>query len=196
MVYGSECWALCKQEEQPLHTTEIKMLRWSQGKIRKDRIINDNIRGNTKSITYQFGPDTKTTVMVWAYDAKGRDSHYKKYTKYEGDGNPTQGTSKNGMARQTERWHAHLQHQSRNGHWQKTLGCHGEKRRHHPDGRRRKRLVTVSKTVIRAYVCLILKHVLQQYISTWLRLQITWVSPRECSSRVLLGNCIIIMRSL
>ena len=26
MVYGSECWALRKQEEQRLHTTEMKML--------------------------------------------------------------------------------------------------------------------------------------------------------------------------
>ena len=38
MVYGSECWALCKQEEQRLHTTEMKMLRWGQGKTRNDRI--------------------------------------------------------------------------------------------------------------------------------------------------------------
>ena len=40
MVYGSECWALYKKEEQRLHTTEMKMLRWSQGKTRKDRIKN------------------------------------------------------------------------------------------------------------------------------------------------------------
>ena len=38
MVYGSECWALRKQEEQRLYTTEMKMLRWSQGKTRKDKI--------------------------------------------------------------------------------------------------------------------------------------------------------------
>ena len=48
MVYGSECWALRKQEEQRLHTTEMKMLRWSQGKTRKDRIKNETIRGNAK----------------------------------------------------------------------------------------------------------------------------------------------------
>ena len=36
MVYGSECWALRKQEEQRLHTsTEKKMLRLSQGKTRQ-----------------------------------------------------------------------------------------------------------------------------------------------------------------
>ena len=45
MVYGSECWAQRKQEEQRLHTTEMKMLRWSQGKTRKDRIKNEPIRG-------------------------------------------------------------------------------------------------------------------------------------------------------
>ena len=48
MVYGSECWALRKQEEQRLHTTEMKMLRWSPGKTRKDRIKNETIRGNAK----------------------------------------------------------------------------------------------------------------------------------------------------
>ena len=48
MVYGSECWALRKQEEQRLHTTETKMLRWSQGMARKDRIKNETIRGNAK----------------------------------------------------------------------------------------------------------------------------------------------------
>ena len=47
-VYGSECWALRKQEEQRLHTTEMKMLRWSQGKTRKDTIKNETIRGNAK----------------------------------------------------------------------------------------------------------------------------------------------------
>ena len=77
MVYGSECWALREQEEQRLHTTEMKMLRWSQGKTRKDRIKNETIRGNAKVTPinsvltqkrYKFGPDTKTTIMVWACD--------------------------------------------------------------------------------------------------------------------------------
>ena len=38
MIYGSECWALRKQEEQRVHTTEMKMIRWSQRKTRKDRV--------------------------------------------------------------------------------------------------------------------------------------------------------------
>ena len=83
--------------------------------------------------------------MVWACDAKGRDPYNKKHVEHDGDGNPTQRTSKDEMAWQAEKWHAHLWHQPRDGHWQRTLGCHGETRRHHLDGRRRKRLVKVSK---------------------------------------------------
>ena len=48
IVYGSECWALRKQEEQRLHTTEMITLRWSQGKTRKDIIKNETIRGITR----------------------------------------------------------------------------------------------------------------------------------------------------
>ena len=40
--------------------------------------------------------------MVWACDAKGRDPHNKKQVEHDGDGNPTQRTSKDEMAWQTE----------------------------------------------------------------------------------------------
>ena len=75
--------------------------------------------------------------MVWACDAKGRDSHYKKYTKYE---YPE-------MATDRARWSVMVKNVDTTQMVE--------------DG---KGLVTVSKTVIRAYVCVILKHVLQQYI--------------------------------
>ena len=32
----------------------------------------------------------KTTIMVWACDAKGRDPHNKKHVGHDCDGNPTQ----------------------------------------------------------------------------------------------------------
>ena len=56
--------------------------------------LTDFLHLSSSVTNYQFGPDTKTTVMVWACDAKGRDSHNKKHTKYEGDGNPTRGRPK------------------------------------------------------------------------------------------------------
>ena len=113
----------------------------SKGEIEGVVVLSYTQLMNCKSDTYQIGPDPKTTIMVWACDAKGIDPHNKKHVEYDGDGNTTQRTSKYVMAWQTEKWHAHLWHQPRDGHWQRTLGCHGEKRRHHLDGRRRKRLV-------------------------------------------------------
>ena len=41
--------------------------------------------------------DAKTVTMVCACDAKGGDPHNMKHIKYEGDGNKTQRTFKDGM---------------------------------------------------------------------------------------------------
>ena len=54
MVYGSECWALRKQEEQLLNTTEMKILRRSQGKTTKDRIKNETIREMAKGTPIKY----------------------------------------------------------------------------------------------------------------------------------------------
>ena len=32
MMYGAECWAVRKEEEVKLHTTELRMLWWARGK--------------------------------------------------------------------------------------------------------------------------------------------------------------------
>ena len=68
LIYGSECWALHRAEQQRMHTTEMKMLRWIQGKTRKDRIRNEKFRSEAmvKPIT------TETTFVVWACDEKRR----------------------------------------------------------------------------------------------------------------------------
>ena len=46
LIYGSECWALHRAEQQRMHTTDMKMLRWIQGKTRKDRIRNEKFRSD------------------------------------------------------------------------------------------------------------------------------------------------------
>jgi exonuclease III len=48
MLYGSECWALRRQEEQRLHVAEMKMLRWAAGVTRLDKIRNEYVRGSLK----------------------------------------------------------------------------------------------------------------------------------------------------
>ncbi|XP_063542747.1 uncharacterized protein LOC134751292 [Cydia strobilella] len=47
-MYGTECWAVKKQHEQNMHTTEMKMLRWAAGVTRLDRVRNEYIRGSFK----------------------------------------------------------------------------------------------------------------------------------------------------
>ena len=43
MIYGSECWAVKKNDIQKLHTTDMRMLRWARGKTKKDHINNEDI---------------------------------------------------------------------------------------------------------------------------------------------------------
>ena len=46
LIYGRVCWVLHKAEQRRMHTTEMKLLRWIQGKIRKDRIRNEKFRSD------------------------------------------------------------------------------------------------------------------------------------------------------
>ena len=71
LIYGSECWALYKAEQQRMHTTQMKLLRWIQGKTRKDRIRNEEFRSDTmvKPITtYVCRPET--LFVVWPCNEK------------------------------------------------------------------------------------------------------------------------------
>ena len=56
--YGSERWALRKQVEQRSRTTKTKMLRLSQGKIRKAD-LNETIRGIAKVTPIKLAPTQK-----------------------------------------------------------------------------------------------------------------------------------------
>ena len=44
MLYGSECWALKRQQEHKMDVAEMTMLRWMSEYTIKDRIQNDYIR--------------------------------------------------------------------------------------------------------------------------------------------------------
>ena len=79
MVYGSEYWALRKQEEQRLHTTEMKMLRWSQGKVRKDRIKNETIRGIAR-VTPIKSVLTQKRLSWYGHVMRREDTHLTRST--------------------------------------------------------------------------------------------------------------------
>ena len=48
MMYGVETWAVKKAQEKKLDVAEIRMLRWTSGVTKLDRIRNERIRGTTK----------------------------------------------------------------------------------------------------------------------------------------------------
>ena len=79
MVYVSECWALRKQEEQRLHTTEMKMLRWSQGKTRRDRIKNETIRGIAR-VTPIKSVLTKKRLSWYGHVMRREETHITRST--------------------------------------------------------------------------------------------------------------------
>ena len=129
MVYGIECWALPKQEKHCLNTTEMKMLRWSQGKTRKDRYKIETIRGIAK-VTPINSVLTQRRLSWYGHVMRREETHITRSTLSM----KVSGTRPRG--RPEMRWFDRL----KSG----MLVCHGERRRHHLDGRRRKWLVTVS----------------------------------------------------
>ena len=48
MLYGVETWATMKRQEKRIEVTEMRMLRWTCGVTRKDKIRNEHIRGTTR----------------------------------------------------------------------------------------------------------------------------------------------------
>nr|CDJ93072.1 RNA-directed DNA polymerase (reverse transcriptase) domain containing protein [Haemonchus contortus] len=44
MLYSSECWPVSKAHERQLHSAEMRMLRWTCGWTRLDRIRNEAVR--------------------------------------------------------------------------------------------------------------------------------------------------------
>ena len=48
IIYGAECWAVRKKDENRLHVAEMKMIRWIRGEARKDHVRNQVIQENVK----------------------------------------------------------------------------------------------------------------------------------------------------
>jgi hypothetical protein len=49
MLYGTEYWTVKNQNENKISIAEIRILSWMFGRIRHDRIRNDNIRESWSS---------------------------------------------------------------------------------------------------------------------------------------------------
>ena len=138
MVYGSECWALRKQEEQRLHTTEMKMLRLGKTELKMRpseelqewRLSNQSWPKNRLSwyghvMRREETRITRSTLSMTVTGTRPRGRPKMRWLDRLKSDMGIYGINPE-MATDRERWSVMV------------------KRRHHLDGRRRKRLVTVS----------------------------------------------------
>ena len=51
ITYEIECWSIKKEQMHRMTAVEMKMLRWIDGKIRKDRIRNEHFREHLEVAT-------------------------------------------------------------------------------------------------------------------------------------------------
>uniref|UniRef100_A0A8D9FCJ3 Uncharacterized protein n=1 Tax=Cacopsylla melanoneura TaxID=428564 RepID=A0A8D9FCJ3_9HEMI len=74
MLYGSETWALMKVYEKRLEVAEMRMLRWSCGVARMDRIRNS---ATSTTCRFSWTREEVIDIMDWT----GKISHNRISTK-------------------------------------------------------------------------------------------------------------------
>ena len=65
LMYGAETWALEKAQEKKLEVAEMRMLRWMCGVTKLDKIRNERIRGDNKSVGNRNESSGKEVEVVW-----------------------------------------------------------------------------------------------------------------------------------
>ena len=63
MLYGLETVALTKRQEAEMEVAELRMLRFSLGVTRMDKIRNEYIRGTAQVV--KFGEKTREARLRW-----------------------------------------------------------------------------------------------------------------------------------
>ncbi|KAK3568622.1 hypothetical protein QTP86_010800 [Hemibagrus guttatus] len=74
MLYGLETVSLRKRQESELEVAELKMLRFSMGVTRLDRIRNENIRGTAHVV--RLGDKVREARLRWFGHVQRRESEY------------------------------------------------------------------------------------------------------------------------
>ena len=74
MLYGLETVALTKRQEAEMEVAELKMLRFSLGVTRMDKIGNEYIRGTAQ--VGKFGEKTRGARLRWHGHLRRKDDGY------------------------------------------------------------------------------------------------------------------------
>ncbi|KAI5746693.1 hypothetical protein M8J77_006372 [Diaphorina citri] len=94
MMYGAETWALKKVHEKRLEVAEMRMLRWSCGVTRMDRIRNEVIRDKIK--VTEVTKKIQERRLQWYGHVMRRDEDYvgKRVSRMEVEGRRARGRPK------------------------------------------------------------------------------------------------------
>ena len=74
LMYGSETWAIKKADEDKLNAAEMKVLRWSIGKTRLDKVRNTETRDRLK--VRCVSEKIQGARLRWAGHIERRDDEY------------------------------------------------------------------------------------------------------------------------
>ena len=75
MIYGSETWSTTKKEEKRLDVNEMRMLRWTCGVTKLDRIANRYIRGTMK-VSEVSGKIKERRLAWYGHVERREENHY------------------------------------------------------------------------------------------------------------------------
>ena len=84
MLYGLETVTLTKRQEAEMEVAELKMLRFSLGVIRMDKIRNEYIRGTMQ--VGRFGEKTREARLRWFGYVRKKDTGWVYWRKDAEDG--------------------------------------------------------------------------------------------------------------
>ena len=76
MVYGLETTAITKKQVEEMEVTEMKMLRFAMGVMKKDKIRNEHIRSTIKVYVEWLGMKMREGRLRWYGDVMRRDQEY------------------------------------------------------------------------------------------------------------------------
>ena len=94
MVYGAECWAVRKNEERKLHTTEMRMLWWARGKTRLDHVRNVDIWKEAHMYTMAEFLKEKRLRLFGHVQRRDKDDATRNILRMTVDGKRNRGRSK------------------------------------------------------------------------------------------------------
>ena len=79
LIYGAETWTKAKEDKKRLAVQEMRMLRWTQGVTREDRIENRYVRGSLR--VTEISKKIAGRRLTWAWHVRRRTANDRSVAK-------------------------------------------------------------------------------------------------------------------